>query len=478
MITRDHESAKARWTSAELAAIVGGRLVGAADDLAVAGISTDSRSIAVGEGFLALRGENFDGLDFAAAASAHGAVLIIAEAAVPGLASLVVDSAVDAYAAIARHHLADLRQRTNMAVVGITGSSGKTSTKDLLVSVLQSQMNVTWPIGSFNNDIGLPATVLAADENTDVLVLEMGMRGMRHIERLCSIAAPDISVVLNVGLAHVGEVGDIDSIARAKSEIVRFARPDSIAVLNADDQRVCTMANVAPGDVTYFGQHQTDRRSSNNLEVSASDIEIDNQARPSFTLTIAGEDVRARVSMRVSGEHQVSNALAVAAVAHQLGMACADIAAQLSTAKVASDWRMDVVATKVGVTVVNDAYNANPQSMAAGLKAAAAMARQGRLIAVLGDMRELGNMTQAEHARIGELASHLGVHDLYFVGEHGEALLASCPEAIVGLSWQQAADAVAENANPGDLVFIKASRGVGLERVAGQLIDAFGRVDS
>ena len=469
---------KPQWSAQELADITGGRLVDVDAAVRIVGICTDSRTIESAEAFLAIRGERFDGAEFAAVAVAHGAVLVIAECELPGLPTLVVDSCVAAYAAIAHHHLARLRASGDVKVVGITGSSGKTSTKDMLVSVLASSLRVTFPQGSFNNDIGLPATVLTADESTQVLVLEMGMRGLGHIERLCSIAPPDISVILNVGLAHVGEVGSIEAIAEAKSEIVRFAREGAATVLNADDHRVRQMAALAHGEVVYFGQEVSDAFHGIGPKVRASEVSIDERARASFTLSIGTGADAARVALHVSGEHQVANALAVSAVAHVLGFSTEQIAVALSKARIASDWRMDVVSTRAGVTVINDAYNANPQSMAAGLRAAASMSRGGRLIAVLGDMLELGDSADAQHRLLGEFATEMNVDSLYFVGDGGTEVQAGFPSAMTVETWQQAAASVTDQAQPGDVVFIKASRGVGLERVAAELIEAFGRVDS
>mgnify|MGYP006267484977 CR=1 FL=1 len=477
MSKRSVSHSRPQWSAQELTDITSGRLVGIDPAARIVGICTDSRTLESGEAFLAFRGERFDGAEFATDAVTHGAVLVIAERELPGLPTLVVDSCVDAYAAIARDHLERLRETGHVKVVAITGSSGKTSTKDMLVSVLSSCMRVAWPEGSFNNDIGLPATVLTADEFTQVLVLEMGMRGLGHIERLCSIAPPDICVVLNVGLAHVGEVGSIEAIAEAKSEIVRFARQSAVTVLNADDQRVRPMAALAHGAVVFFGR-EADDASDGAPQVYATDVMIDSQARASFTLSTGTAAGSSKVQLHVSGEHQVMNALAVAAVAHILGFSTEQTAAALSAARISSAWRMDVVSTRTGVTVVNDSYNANPQSMAAGLRAAATMSRGGRLIAVLGDMLELGDSADAEHQRLGQLATDVGVDALYFVGDCGLAVKAGFSSAVTAETWQQAAAHVKNRAQSGDIVFIKASRGVGLERVAAELINAFGRVDS
>jgi UDP-N-acetylmuramoyl-tripeptide--D-alanyl-D-alanine ligase len=473
-----------RWTSGQLARIVNGQLVDAAEDLSLCGVSTDSRGVVAGDVFFALAGENHDGRAFAAQAVAAGAALVVVSDRLPGLPCLIVADTLAAYAALAAEHVLRLRDDHGLRVIGITGSSGKTSTKDLVAAVLSTQMNVVAPVGSFNNDVGLPATVLQADEVTDVLVLEMGMRGLGHIQRLCSIAAPDVSVVLNVGSAHVGEVGSVSDIAEAKSEIIQFATRDAIAILNLDDSLVSKMAHLAPSRVIGFGRGE-------NADIRAEAVCLDAQARARFMLCMR-DCAPQPVELAVAGEHQVMNALAASAVARAAGMSAESIAAALSSATIRSRWRMEVVSTADGITVVNDAYNANPESMTAALHALTSMGDSGSAhLAVLGDMLELGEFTEQAHLRIGALARQLGVAHLVAVGSFREHLVRGyLDDSDVAVSaggnvrvqadmaddWLTAVNLIIEHANPGDVVLVKASRGIGLERVAEQLIGEFGRV--
>jgi UDP-N-acetylmuramoyl-tripeptide--D-alanyl-D-alanine ligase len=467
----------------DLVAVTGGRPAGGAAELAARGVEVtgpvvvDSRLVEAGSLFVALPGARTDGHDHAAAAVAAGAVAVLAgrELDVP---CVVVDGERDqlaALAALARHVVAAL---PDLAVVGVTGSSGKTSTKDLLAALLAVAGPTVAPQGSFNNEIGLPLTALRCDASTRFLVAEMGARMPGNITYLTRITPPDIAVVLNVGAAHAGVFGSREETARTKGELPEALGEDGVAVLNADDPLVAAMAARTRGRVVRFGL-------SPDASVRAADVRLDAWSRPSFTLHTPQGDAT-RVSLPLHGQHHVANALAAAAVALEAGLRPARIAELLTTVRPASRWRMEVTTRPDGVTVVNDAYNANPDSVRAALKALAAMGRPEdgparstgrRTWAVLGEMLELGEIAREEHDAVGRLAVRLDVSRLVAVGEGARAIHTGAsqegswgeesiwvPDAAAALELLRAQLA------PGDVVLVKASRSVGLEAVATALL--------
>ena len=454
---------------AEVAAATGGTLTAAADPAAqvTGGVVTDSRAVGPGDLFVALAGERVDGADFAPQALSAGAVAVLGGRDL-GLPGVVVDDPAQALGRLARAVV----DRLGPTVVAVTGSSGKTTTKDLLADVLSRLGPVVAPQGSYNNEIGLPVTALRCEPGTRVLVSEMGARGTGHIAYLCTITPPQVSIALNVGSAHLGEFGSREAIATAKGEIVEALAPSGLAVLNADDPLVSAMAARTRARVTTFGE-------SAGADVRADDVVLDAAGRASYTLRDATG--ASRVSLRLVGEHQVSNTLAVAAVARYLGMSLDEVAAALSEAAPSSRWRMEVTERPDGVTVVNDAYNANPESMRAGLKALVSIAGPRRSWAVLGEMRELGETALAEHDAIGRLAVRLDVDRLVAVGEGARAIhLGAAHEGSWGRESVWVPDVAAAVAlltaevEPGDVVLVKGSRLVGLEAVAHALLEGDG----
>ncbi|NHC45564.1 UDP-N-acetylmuramoyl-tripeptide--D-alanyl-D-alanine ligase [Motilibacter aurantiacus] len=462
-------------TLADIALAVGGAVVDAPDDgrgLPVPGpVVLDSRQAAPGSLFVAVAGEHTDGHDHAASAVASGAAAVLADRPVGVPAVVVPDGATAGLGRLARAHLAALPQ---LDVVGVTGSSGKTSTKDLLAAVLERSGPTIAPPGSYNNELGLPLTALTADATTRWAVLEMGARRVGHIAELCAIARPRIGVVLNVGSAHLGEFGSREAVASAKGELVESLPPeDGVAVLNGDDQLVSAMAGRTSARVVVFAEGPGD--------VRGVDVRLDAHGRASFRLVAAQGE--AGVALRLVGEHHVSNALAAAAVGLEAGLAVEEVADALSRAIPRSRWRMEVVERADGVTVVNDAYNANPESMRAALKALASMGRASgqarRTWAVLGEMRELGDASVAEHDAIGRLAVRLDVSKTVAVGPGAPARVLFLGAQQEG-SWSNEAEFVEDPAEalallraqlrPGDIVLVKASRAVGLERVAAALL--------
>ena len=461
----------------EVAAATAGRLdcVPRAAERVTGPVVVDSRRAAPGALFVALPGERADGHDYAAAAVAAGAVAVLAARPVRHPA-VVVDDVLVALGRLTRY-VAD--QLTEVIVVGVTGSSGKTSTKDLLAHLLAGRGATVAPPGSYNNEIGVPLTVLRADRSTAHLVLEMGARGAGHIAALCALAPPHIGVVLNVGTAHLGEFGSREAVARAKGELVEVLPPEGLAVLNADDPLVAAMASRTSARVATFtieGSVEGSVKGSveGSVDVAARAVSLDPRGRPSFVLVAASGE--AAVHLPLYGAHHVPNALAAACVAGELGMPVADVAAALSQAVPASRWRMEVAERADGVTVVNDAYNANPDSVAAALEALVAMAGGRRTWAVLGEMRELGAASANEHEAVGRLAVRLGVSRLVAVGTEAARVHAAATQEGSTVESATVPDADAalallrDELCPGDVVLVKASRAAGLERVGEALL--------
>jgi UDP-N-acetylmuramoyl-tripeptide--D-alanyl-D-alanine ligase len=440
-------------TLAEIAAITGGRLVDADPAATVTGpVEYDTRALRPGGLFVAFAGEKVDGHDFAAAAVAAGAagVLGTRETGQPGI---VVDDPLRALAALATAVVTRLPQLT---VVGLTGSSGKTTTKDYIGQLLARLGETVAPAGSLNNELGFPYTVLKATEATRFLVLEMGARGIGHIRYLTETARPRIGVVLNVGAAHLGEFGSVAGTAQAKGELVEALDADGVAVLNADDPLVAAMAARTGARVVLVGEAEQAR-------VRAVDVTLDDRGRAAYTLvTPAGQ---APVRLAVTGRHQVGNTLAAAAVALEAGMSPAAVAAALGEVGIVSGRRMDVFDRTDGVTVIDDSYNANPSSTAAALRALTAMGQGRRTTAVLGYMAELGEHEISGHAEVGRLAAELGVDRLIAVGGQTAPILDG---AATVPGWRGAAVSVADQAEavavlrgdlqPGEIVLVKGSR--------------------
>ncbi|MEV6280557.1 UDP-N-acetylmuramoyl-tripeptide--D-alanyl-D-alanine ligase [Nocardia sp. NPDC051832] len=486
-------------TLREIADVVGGTLHDVPDTEArvTGSVEFDSRAIGSGDLFLALPGERSDGHDFAAAAVASGAVAVLAArpVGVPAIVvtpnpgevrsrsvALTADSdgsgaaVLEALAALARVSVEKLTATSGLTVVGVTGSSGKTSTKDLIAAVLAPLGTVVAPPGSFNNELGHPWTALRADANTRFLVLEMSARGPGHIAALARVAPPTVGVVLNVGTAHLGEFGSREAIAQTKGELVEALPAAGLAVLNADDPNVAAMATRTVAPVVTVGQ-------STGADIRATDIRMDAQARAGFTLHAPQGSIA--IQLGVHGEHQVGNALSAAAVALHCGADLATVAAALSGARAASARRMDVQTTADGITVVNDSYNANPDSVKAALKALVTMSKAEatprRSWAVLGEMGELGEESVLEHDLIGRLAVRLDVDRLIVVGT-GRPSRAMHQGAVMEGSWGEESILVPdigaaialldEEVEPGDVVLVKASKSVGLWAVAEHLTSA------
>ncbi|MFI6425271.1 UDP-N-acetylmuramoyl-tripeptide--D-alanyl-D-alanine ligase [Promicromonospora sp. NPDC050880] len=462
-------------TAAQVAAATGGRLNADPDVTVTGAVIIDSRAAGPGALFVALPGERVDGHDFAAAAVAAGAVLVLASRALDGVPTVVVDDPRAALGDLARHVLATVRETAaDLRVVAVTGSVGKTTTKDLLGQLLTPEAGdapdaIIVPSGSFNNEIGLPLTVLRVTPATRYLVLEMGADGVGNIAYLTGIAPPDVGIVLRVGVAHIGPFGGVEAIAKTKGEMVEGVVEGGTVVLNADDQRVAAMADrAAPGTVLRtFGTIPS-------ADVRAEDVTVDEAGRARFTLRVAGGgdvgEQHAQVALSLVGPHHVTNALAAATVALRLGVAIGDVAERLSAATPRSPHRMAVTERPDGVTVVDDAYNANPDSMKAGLRTLAVLAgRTRRSVAVLGEMRELGDGARAAHDEIGRLVVRLNIKQLVVVGQgayhiHEGAMQEGSwgSESVFVPDLDAAKALLDELLEPGDVVLVKSSLGSGL----------------
>jgi UDP-N-acetylmuramoyl-tripeptide--D-alanyl-D-alanine ligase len=475
----------------EIAAITGGTLVvdrlapvdgddarSAAEAVVAGPVVTDSRQAVPGALFAALPGERVDGHDYAAAAARSGAAAILAARPLPeaGAPVIVVSDVTLALGLLARAVLGRLPGAT---VVGITGSSGKTSTKDLTAQVVERLGPTIAPEGSLNNEIGLPLTVLRADETTKYLVLEMSARGIGHIAYLTGIAPPRIGAVLNVGRAHAGEFGSIDAVAKAKGELVEAlpaASAGGVAVLNADDLNVVAMAARTQARVITTSVDRADAEPNGDADVRASGLTLDDLGRASFTLHARGSS--APVTLTLHGGHHVANALAAAAVAAELGMEVPAIADALTAATARSKKRMELHERPDGVLVVNDAYNANPDSTRAAIEALAHLTGNGRRgLAVLGYMAELGDIATQSHQEAGRLAAQAGAAVIVAVGAEAAPVLDGAratvgwPGEAVAVADPKAAVAALRNRlRPGDVVLVKASKSAGLWEVADGLL--------
>lgn len=464
----------------EIARVVGGRLElpeGSAPEAAATRVNgrveTDSRLVQPGSIFVAMRGEVTDGALFADAAVEAGAALVIAERelALPVPVIVVADGVV-ALADLARHVVATVRAAGRLRVVGITGSNGKTTTKNLLRAVLSAEGPTVAPEGSFNNHVGAPISMLRVDHDTEYLVVEMGASGVGEIARLVDIVTPDVSVVLKVGLAHAGEFGGIEATQRAKSEIVTSLPAEAAAVLNVDDFRVAAMRELTAARVVGFGV-------APEAEVRAEDVR---GAADGTRFTLVVDGARHEVAMRILGEHHVYNALAALAVAREFGVPVERAIAAIGAVPRAERWRMEVLQPGGGVTVINDAYNASPDSTAAALKTLAQITGQGqRSVAVLGEMAELGEFADEEHDRLGRLAVRLNVQKLVVVGQgarhiHNAAGLEGSwgGESVLVDDVDQAYDVLRAELRAGDVVLVKSSKSAGLRFLG----DRLGGVDA
>ena len=493
-------------TAAEIADITNGRLA-AEPGITPASVVTDSREATAGSLYVAKPGENADGHDFVGAAFDRGAVLAlvereVADAAGTNYPAVVVEDAVLAMGALAAESVRRIRARRAAAgaaftVIGITGSAGKTTTKDLLAGIFaaaDAEGATVAPQGSYNGEIGVPLTVFKADFDTRYLVIEMGATGIGHIQYLADMVRPEIGVVLGVGSAHAGEFGGIDNIAVAKGELVEALPAEGTAVLNLDDSRVAAMAARTRARVLGYTSRAAGIGQDNSVQtdvaqadvVRAEGVELNAEGHPEFELYLPGdvtstgqaqqETTQHHVAAKLIGAHHIANLLAAAAAAHAAGIPGAQIAASLSAQTAASRWRMERTERPDGVTVINDAYNANPESMRAALRTLAELGRGRRTWAVLGAMLELGPDSIREHMAVGTQVVRLNISRLVVVGREARSLYVSAvnegswgDECVFAETADEAYELLQAELQPGDLVLFKSSNGIGLRHLGDRI---------
>lgn len=453
---------------ADIAKTLGGRLVGG--DAPVSGaVRTDSRAVVPGDIFFALPGETTDGHLFAPAAVGNGAALLVVERELePSVPQIVVADGVVALSDLAREVVARVRAGGALKVVAVTGSNGKTTTKNMLSAILGAEGATVAPVGSFNNEVGAPISMLGIDHGTRYLVVEMGADGVGDIAKLVSVAKPDVGIVLTVGLAHVGKFGSADAIELAKGEMVDDLPETAVAVLNVDDPRVARMSSRTRARVQWFGLGES-------ADVRAVDVEA-TAAGTAFTVVADGE--RHAVQLAILGEHHAMNALAALTAARAVGVPLERSIAALEGLVRAERWRMEVLDGPRGSVIINDAYNASPDSMAAALKTLAQITRGGELrsVAVLGEMAELGEFADDEHDRIGRLIVRLNVRQLIVVGHnarhiHNAAGLEGSwdGESVLVDTAEEAYDLLRDSLREGDVVLVKSSKSAGLRLLGDRL---------
>lgn len=449
--------------------VTGGRLLAGSDAIMVSGVIIDSRQARAGCAFVAFPGVRVDGHAFLAEAVDAGARALVVtrdgadvrEAVAHArheLAVVEVEDALRAVQDLAAYH----RSRLRCPVVGVTGSTGKTTTKDLLYSALSTRLDVVATSANRNNELGVPLTLLDADARTEAIVLEMAMRAPGEITALCDIARPTHGLITNVGQSHIEVLGTQEAIADAKGELIEAVPGSGTAFLNGDDEWSSRLASKTSGKVVYYGV-------AKDADVRGTNIEVESNGCVSFTLESSVGSERVRLSL--PGRHNAYNALAAAAVAIDLGLNLSDIAEGLACAAV-TPMRMQVFTSADGVTVVNDAYNANPSSMRAALHTLVDMEARGRRIAVLGDMAELGSFTDLAHFKLGEEVAHLGLDGLVAIGGCARRIAeGAMAEGMDGAGvWMftdvgEAVRFLGPSLRAGDIVLVKASRVMGLERV-------------
>jgi UDP-N-acetylmuramoyl-tripeptide--D-alanyl-D-alanine ligase len=414
-----------------------------------------------------------DGHLFAPVAVESGAVLLLVDHALDlPVAQIVVPDTVVALGDLATEVVARVRALGKLRIVGVTGSNGKTTTKNLLRAVLERVGPTVAARASFNNEVGAPLTMLELTEDTEFLVAEMGASAIGEIARLVRMARPDIGIVLKVGLAHAGEFGGIEATVRAKTEMVSDLLPTDVAVLNADDPRVAGMSAATRARVVTFGLGSEADVRADNVTATASGT--------TFTVHFASGESR-EVSFRVLGEHHVMNALAAASTAELLGVPADTIVEALQSVQTAERWRMEVLGGRDGITVINDAYNASPDSMTAALKTLAQIASPGqRTIAVLGEMSELGELAGEEHDRIGLTVVRLNISKLIVVGSAARRMYISAiregswdGEAAMVETPDEAIELLRTQTRPGDTILVKSSNSAGLRFLGDELGELF-----
>ena len=455
----------------QLAEVLRARLIGDGEVVVTGTAETDSRLVSAGSIFFAKPGEQADGHDFVSDARSRGAVIAVVEHPVDvDIVQLVVTNSVIALGELASWLIGELKLAGKLKVVGITGSNGKTTTKNMLRAILSKMGNTIAPIESFNNRVGAPISILRADVMTDFLVVEMGAEGLGSIAYLAKMAQPDVAVILKVGMAHAGEFGGLDETAKIKGELAEAVGEDSQLVLNADDGLVSAMKVRSKASVSWFG-------TSSEADFWANEISL-SQDGTSFVLNWP-DGQRTPVRLSILGEHHIMNALAAATVSTLLGATKAQIVEALQAMELAERWRMQRLVRDDGVTVINDSYNASPDSMKAALQTLAQLGRMGsRTIAVLGEMAELGEYSRHEHDSIGRLVVRLNIDQLVVVGEGAKLIHMGATQEGSWDGESQFFPSIAEALEylrgiltDGDTVLVKSSKSANLRFLGDELME-------
>ena len=458
-------------SASELAKILGAKLVGDGSVKVASSTETDSRLVSSGSIFFAKPGQQADGHDFVKDAKSRGAVVAVVERPIDvEIVQLVVANSVDALGALASWLIGELKSSGKLKVVGITGSNGKTTTKNMLRAILSRVGNTIAPIESFNNKVGAPISILRSDLATEFLVVEMGAEGLGSIAYLAEMAKPDVAVILKVGMAHAGEFGGIETTAKIKGELAEALDAGSTLVLNADDSMVAAMKDRTKASVNWFG-------TSPEAQYWASDISL-SKSGTSFVLHWPDGEY-SNVQLSILGEHHIMNALAAATVSSLLGASKSQIVDALEEMELAERWRMQRIVRPDGVTIINDSYNASPDSMKAALQTLAQLGRMGsRTIAVLGEMAELGEYSRHEHDSIGRLVVRLNIDQLVVVGDGAKLIHMGASQEGSWDGESQFFPSIAEALEylrgilaDGDTVLVKSSKSANLRFLGDDLME-------
>ena len=456
----------------DLAEVLNGKLIGNPEDVVTGSVETDSRLVGAGSLFFAKPGEQTDGHKFVGSALENGSIAAVVEHEVQEqINQIVVNDSVEALGVLATWLIKELKAKGKLRVVGITGSNGKTTTKNMLREILSKVGPTIAPIESFNNRVGAPISILRSDLDTEFLVVEMGAEGIGSIEYLAKMADPDVGVILKVGLAHVGEFGGIENTAKIKGELATALRPDAKLVLNGDDSYVRAMSKTTSAEVTWFGTADEANYRASDIGLSASGT--------GYTMHWP-DGTSESIQLNILGDVHIMNALAASAAAQLLGATNKQIREALESMQLAERWRMERVLRPDGVTVINDAYNASPDSMKAALQTLAQLGRLGsRTVAVLGHMAELGEFSKAEHDSIGRLVVRLNIDQLVVVGDEAKLIHMGASqegswdgESQFFSSIDEALDYLRGILSQGDTVLVKSSKSANLRILGDKLTEA------
>lgn len=461
------------WSTQWITDAVGATLHGD-PNVSVSSVVTDSREVTPGALYVARVGENTDGHNYITSACEKGAAALLVQRHQPNISlpQIVVEESTIALGIFAQQHIAHLRAQGHLSVIAVTGSAGKTTTKDLMAQLFSSAGSTVAPRLSYNNEVGVPLTALQATDATRYLILEMGASGPGHLRYLTDLIAPDLAIELMVGHAHMGGFGSVEGVAQAKAELIQGLTPHGRALLNADDAHVVAMETYACGRSTFFSANGDPQ-----ARFRATDITINESQQASFTLTDTLTHENTPVSLQLVGAHHVHNALAAASAAIMMGIPQSDVAQVLSASTAQSPHRMalhELIIAHHPVTLIDDSYNANSDSMQAALHTLSSLAQGRRSIAILGEMLELGQSSQESHEDVGRWAVQAGVEHIIAIGKQGLHYLRSAGSGVNQyhvMSYREAYDIALTLIDGSSIILVKGSNGSGAWRVADALIE-------